>query len=166
MEFIAQCFFLLSLVYLCFHQRFARCRWFRPGICIALMAWVAAALWITTFSRSPGIGAAPELIPFHSYRELLAGGSPEIIRTNFMNAALFYPAGVLAASLLPERQSRCMRMLAVGLSLALFSLAIEYVQFRDALGQPEIDDVIHNTLGAVCGTIPVILKDLLYAPAQ
>lgn len=166
MEFIAQCFFLLSLVYLCALQRFARCRWFRPGICIALMVWFAAALWITTFSRSPGSGAAPELIPFHSYRKLLAGGSPEIIRTNFMNAALFYPAGLLAASLLPERRSRCTRLLAVGISFALFSLAIEYGQFHYALGRPEIDDVIHNTLGAVCGTVPVVLRDLLHAPTK
>lgn len=165
-EFIVQCFFLLSLGYLCFQRRFARCLWFRPGLCIALAVWIAAVLWITVVSRSPGSESVAELIPLHSYRKLLAGGSPEIIRTNFMNTALFYPAGILAASLLPEHQPRCMRMLSVGISFALFSLAIEYVQFRWTLGQPEIDDVIHNTLGALCGTIPVVLKDLLQAPAQ
>lgn len=164
LEFIAQGFFLISLVYLCVLRRFSRRRWFRLGIRIVLILWIAAVLWITTFSREPGPRFSPELIPFHSYRRLLADGTVEIIRTNFMNIALFYPAGLVATSLLPEHRTRCQRMLAVGISCALFSVAIEYGQFRFALGEPEIDDVIHNTLGAVFGTIPIVTKDLLYDP--
>ena len=78
-----------------------------------------------------------------------------------MNVALFYPAGLLAASLLPEKWSRCQKMLAVLLPFALLSMMIEYTQFRYALGESEIDDVIHNTLGAFIGTCPIIWQDIL-----
>lgn len=33
-----------------------------------------------------------------------------------------------------------------------------------ALGEPEMDDVIHNTLGALLGTLPLIIKDILHSP--
>lgn len=166
MDAIARCFLLLSLVYIPVLQRYAHCRWFRRVLRITLLVWAAAVLWITTLSRSPGSGFATELIPFHSYRKLLAGADPEILRTNFMNAALFYPAGVLAASLLPKDRPRWQQLLALGIPFALFSLAIEYAQFRFALGRPEIDDVLHNTVGAVCGAVPIILRDLLHDPTR
>lgn len=46
----------------------------------------------------------------------------------------------------------------------MFSGVIEYVQFFYALGEPEMDDVIHNTLGALLGTLPFIIKDILHSP--
>lgn len=164
LEFVAQCFLLLSLVYLCVHRRFAGDRWFRCGIWIALIVWAAAVLWITALSRLPNPGYTPELIPFHSYREMFATGVSEIIRSNFMNVALFYPAGLLTASLFPKRWQHYHTIISVGILLALFSLSIEYIQFSFALGKPEIDDVIHNTIGAICGTIPFVFKDILHNP--
>ena len=113
-------------------------------------------------SRSPDRAYHPEWIPFHSYRKLLATGVFEIIRTNFMNIVLFYPAGFLTASLLPEGWLCRQKLLTVGVLFALFSLSIELGQFYYALGEPEIDDVIHNTIGAVCGTIPIILRNIQY----
>lgn len=118
------------------------------------------------FSRSPDRAYRPEWIPFHSYRKLLATGVSEIIRTNFMNIVLFYPAGFLTASLLPEEWLCRQKLLTVGVLFSLFSLSIELGQFYYALGEPEIDDVIHNTAGAICGTIPVILKNIQYSPTM
>lgn len=115
-------------------------------------------------SRTPGAAYAPELIPFHSYRKLFETGNTEIIRSIFMNIVLFYPAGLLTASLLPEQWSYSRKMLTVGIAFALFSLMIEYAQFIYALGEPEIDDLIHNTLGAVTGTLPIIFRKILYDP--
>lgn len=82
-----------------------------------------------------------------------------------MNVALFYPAGLLAASLLPEKWSRCQKMLAVLLPFALLSMMIEYTQFRYALGESEIDDVIHNTFGAFIGALPIVWQDILHRPS-
>lgn len=164
LESITKCLLLLSLLFICIRQRFAHRRWLRRGLWIALCIWFSVTLWITMLSRTPGAAYAPELIPFHSYRKLLATGNTEMIRTNFMNVALFYPAGLLAASLLPEQWSYSRKMLTVGIAFALFSLMIEYAQFIYALGEPEIDDLIHNTLGAVTGTLPIIFRKILYDP--
>ncbi len=131
---------------------------------MALVIWVVAALWITVLNRVPGVVYTPELIPFHSYRKLIATGIDEILRANFMNVALFYPAGLLAASLLPECWGRRRLILFVGILFALFSLGIEYTQFAGALGEPEMDDVIHNTLGSIFGTFPIVFRDVLHDP--
>lgn len=166
LEFIVQCFLLISLVYLCVFQHFEHCRWFRRGVWATLIAWIAAVLWITILSRTSGTVHPPELIPFHSYRKLLATGTTEIIRTNFMNIALFYPAGLLTASLFPQKWTCLRKIWSTAILFAMFSGVIEYVQFFYALGEPEMDDVIHNTLGALLGTIPFLAKDILHNPVR
>ena len=94
---------------------------------------------------------APELLPFHSYRAVVAGENPELLRSNFMNAVLFYPAGLLGCDLLPEGWSRKRRIF-VGAGLCvLLSLGIECSQYLFSLGQAEADDVIHNGLGSLLG---------------
>ena len=165
LEFIARHFLLAALVYLHVLQRYKHCRWLRRGVWATLAVWIAAVLWITLLNRTPGTAYSPELIPFHSYRKLLATGTTEIFRTNFMNVALFYPAGLLTMSLLPEKWSYCRKLLTVGIASALFSFMIEYAQFFYTLGEPEIDDLIHNTLGAVIGTLPSIYLKPTQAPA-
>lgn len=40
-------------------------------------------------------------------------------------------------------------MLSVGISFVLLSLMIEYVRFHYTLGKPKIDDMIHDTYGAI-----------------
>ena len=102
----------------------------------------------------------PDLIPFHSYLELFETGNDEILRTNFMNIALFYPAGLLLAPQFPENWPRNRKMLFVGIAFALLSVVIEYAQFRYSLGEPEIDDVIHNTFGAITGALPIVFQDI------
>ena len=124
-----------------------------------LLFWGCAVLYLTIWSRS---GSSPYRIawlPFHSYREMLQTGNREILRSSFMNVALFYPAGLLTASLLSEQWPRRRKLMVTAIVFALFSLAIECTQSFCALGRPEIDDVLHNTLGAVCGAAPIILRD-------
>lgn len=68
-----------------------------------------------------------------------------------MNAALFYPAGLLLAELLPETWHSGRRF-AVSLgALAGLSLLIELAQYRFGLGLAQTDDVLHNGLGAALG---------------
>ena len=102
------------------------------------------------------------MIPFHSYRAVIAGENKEILRSNFMNLILFYPAGLLACELLPKSWSRAKRVILVAVLFALVSTGIEFCQYHFALGQAEVDDVIHNALGALIGalisTIPVKWK--------
>ncbi|MBR5293311.1 MAG: VanZ family protein [Oscillospiraceae bacterium] len=129
-------------------HRHQSCRWVRPGLRGALGLWIGAVLLATVLGREPSVFQTPSLIPLHSYREVLAGGNRELLRTNFMNVLLFYPGGVLCRSLLykKRRGGICAVLLLWGASLAL-----ELCQYRFGLGKPEIDDVIHNALGALLG---------------
>ena len=116
-----------------------------------LTAVLAAVVYITVGQRSGSGGYGVYLVPFHSFREVAAGGSRELYRSNFMNVLLFYPAGLLAVALLPERWPGWLRLAVTVLCLTLLSGGIEYVQYRFAMGRCEIDDVIHNGLGALLG---------------
>ena len=65
-------------------------RWFRSVLLAGLVLWGCAVVCITVFSREPG--ATLEFgVLFHSYRQVLAAGNPELLRSNFMNVLLFFP---------------------------------------------------------------------------
>lgn len=130
------------------HQRI----WRRLVTCL-LVVLMAFIFKLTLGDRSEGSNFQISLIPFHSYREVWAGGNPELYRSNFMNAALFYPVGLLAASLLPKKWPGWCNCLLAALFLMGVSIGIEYVQYRYSLGRCEIDDVIHNTFGALVGSL-------------
>lgn len=143
-----------SAVYLFLRAKFNTRRFWRRVIVLLLFIWLAVILAATLTGRTEGtVAASPELIPFHSYRAVMAGANPEILRSNFMNVVLFYPAGLLAAELCPARWSRIKRVVIVTLLFILLSAAIEFCQYCFALGLVEIDDVIHNGFGALAGTL-------------
>ena len=143
---------LVTGAYLMARWRLGKLRLWRAGITLVLLAWLAVIAAATLADRTPGsIPASPELLPFHSYRAVMAGENPELLRSNFMNAVLFYPAGLLGCDLLPEGWSRKRRIF-VGAGLCvLLSLGIECSQYLFSLGQAEADDVIHNGLGSLLG---------------
>ncbi len=154
---------VVSAGYLILRQWLGDKRLWRPVIALLFLAWLAVIAVATLTDRTPGIiPAEPELIPFHSYRAVIAGENKEILRSNFMNVVLFYPAGLFACELLPKSWSRAKRVILVAVLFALVSAGIEFCQYHFALGQAEVDDVIHNALGALIGalisTIPVKWK--------
>ena len=154
---------VVSAGYLILRQWLKNKRFWRPVIALLFLAWLAVIAVATLADRTPGlIPMEPELIPFHSYRAVMAGENKEIIRSNFMNVVLFYPAGLFACELLPKSWSLAKRVILVAVLFALVSAGIEFCQYHFALGQAEVDDVIHNALGALIGalisTIPVKWK--------
>ena len=154
---------IVSAVYLILHQWLREKRFWQPVIALLFLAWLVVIAVATLADRTPGIiPAEPELIPFHSYRAVIAGENNEILRSNFMNVILFYPAGLFACELLPKNWSLAKRAILVAVLFALVSAGIEFCQYHFALGQAEVDDVIHNALGALIGalisTIPVKWK--------
>lgn len=144
-------------------KRLAGFSWWKWFVAVLLLAATAGAIYTTLGSRTGGGNLQINLIPFHSYREVLAGGNPEIYRSNFMNAVLFYPAGLLATALLPEKWPGWCRCVLVVLLFAVLSVGIEYVQYTYALGRCEVDDVIHNTAGALAGSLAALLMPSLLA---
>lgn len=149
---------LLSAVLLfrCLVQQSRGQRLWRLGLVGAMVLWIGMMLYITILNRQPTLTQPVfEWVPIHSYREVASGGNPEILRSNLMNVALFLPAGLLLGGLLPCGWTVPTRLLTTLSLAACFSLGIEYVQFARLLGRGEIDDVIHNTLGAMLGCLTV-----------
>lgn len=145
---------MVSAAYLILRQWLSVKRFWRPLIALLFLAWLAVIAAATLTDRTPGIiPAQPKLRPFHSYRAVMAGESKEILRSNFMNVALFYPAGLLACELLPKSWGRIKKVVLIAVLFALVSVGIEFCQYHFVLGQAEIDDVIHNILGALIGAL-------------
>lgn len=128
--------------------------YWKVGIALLLAAWTAVILYGTLGQRTEGGNlSGPILTPFASYYAALHGGPKELYRTNFMNAVLFYPSGLLACELLPRRWHWLWRAVLITAVFALVSAGIEFTQYRFGLGLAEVDDVIHNALGTLLGAI-------------
>lgn len=154
-----------ALGYYVLHRTCAHKRWWRAGSVLMLILWAAAAICSTVMGRNGGQSGIFQVIPFHSYREMLAGGNPEILRSNFMNVLLFFPAGLLFAGLLPRRWTFGKKLVCAMLICFLFSLGIELTQFTLGLGLGEADDILHNTLGALLGVVGFRLAEC-FPPRQ
>ena len=139
-----------ALIYCTLYRRYAGRRWLQPGVGGLLAGWFLAVLWTTILNREPGAYESC-WIPLHAYRLILSGEHSEMYRSCIMNALLFYPGGLLLAGLLPQRLRYRHGMLCTVVCFGLFSLSIELCQHFLQLGTAEIDDVLHNTLGAAAG---------------
>lgn len=141
-------------------------RIWKLAVILGLFMWAASVVIQTIFQRTPDASLQPIWQPFQSYVDALKeGGQKELLRSNFMNAVLFYPAGLLLVSLLPEKWHSRRSLLIVLLLCTGFSLAIEFAQYRYHLGLVQTDDVIHNALGAYLGAavfllIPKVIKQI------
>ena len=140
-------------IFLRLQERFGSSIWWKIFLLAGLTGGMAVILHQTVLNRGAAVVNAVCLMPFHSYREVLNGGNPEILRSNFMNVVLFYPAGLLAASLLPRKWPRWIRAALPFLLLVSFSAGVEYFQYSHQMGRAEIDDVIHNGFGALLGCL-------------
>ena len=127
------------------------------NLCV-LVVTVSAVLYLTVFSRKVGIYDVV-LVPFSALSE--AKKEPERYRSMLMNVFLFFPLGMACANAFSDKMKMRRRViLVVAIGFAL-STAVEYIQYRFSLGMAETDDVICNTLGALVGSLSVILADFL-----
>lgn len=154
----AQYMLALGLLVIFLKDYFQKKTWWKPILAALLLAWMAVLAYATVFSRPVGEYGTPELIPFHSYREVDNGGSWEILLSNYMNILLFFPGGLFLGAILPRHWPWVLRILLSGLFFGLFSAAMEYIQFSWQLGLVEIDDALHNTLGALLGGVFGVLQ--------
>lgn len=145
---------LTTVGFLLLRERFGKTPYWETGIPLLFLAWIAVILFGTLGQRTEGGNLSqPVLTPFASYYAALNGGSKELYRTNFMNAVLFYPAGLLGCEVLPTRWKKGWKAVLVTALFALVSFGIEYTQYRFGLGLAEADDIIHNALGTLLGAI-------------
>lgn len=143
-----------TVLFLWLRVKIANQIWWKIGISLLLFCWISVILYGTIGQRSGGTDyREPILIPFYTYYAVLTGSSSELLRESLMNALLFYPAGLLTFEALPGKWSRWGKTLLIILSFAILSTGIEIQQYRLAIGLVEVDDIIHNTLGAILGTL-------------
>lgn len=145
---------LATVIFLLLRKKFGNTPYWKAGIPVLLVCWIAVILFGTLGQRTEGGNLSePILKPFASYYTALNGGNKEIYRTNFMNAVLFYPAGLLSYEALPKQWRKVLKVVLITCVFALVSIGIEYSQYRFGMGLAETDDVIHNTLGTLLGAI-------------
>lgn len=157
---------LLTILFLMGYRRCQHNLWCKVMLGAVLLCCTAVVIYATVGNRGGGHEVRLNLIPFHSYRAVQAGATPELYRSNFMNVALFYPVGLLATVLLPEKWPGWCKVVLVVVLLMAISAGVEYAQYSYALGDCEIDDVIHNTAGALTGSLAVVLFPMLEAFAR
>lgn len=112
---------------------------------ILFVAYILFLLWLTVFSRETRIGDRIfKWQLFWSFRAWIASepnGKSESIQ-NINNILVFIPFGLL----FPVKKWK-----PLFITVLLFSVTIEAVQYIANLGWCEIDDVISNALGAAIG---------------
>lgn len=145
---------LVTVVFLILRKKFGNTPYWKAGISILFVCWIAVILFGTLGQRTEGGNLSmPILTPFYSYYTALNSGNKEIYRTNFMNVVLFYPVGLLGYETLPKRWKQVWKVVLITCAFALVSIGIECTQYRFGLGLAEADDVIHNTVGTLLGAI-------------
>lgn len=104
---------------------------------------VTLILWVTLFSRL-GSESRHFYPPFWSYRAILNGSRKDLYEV-IGNIILFVPIGIVSVLVL---RLNITRTILLGIAI---SLLIESCQWFLWLGSFEIDDVLHNTIGAAIG---------------
>ena len=145
-----------AAVYLSLRAYLGERRLWRWGLMAAFLLWCGVIAAATVVSREMDI-IEPRLLPFASYMEMRATGNVEIIRSNFMNVVLFFPAGLLFCDILPRRAGGALRVACSAALGAVCSAGIEAAQYFFSLGRAETDDVIHNTLGMLLGALVALI---------
>lgn len=89
-----------------------------------------------------------ELTPFWTYKAVLAHMPGVSVWDIILNVVLFIPLGFLVKSLYPQLRLSIMVLIAF-----CCSLFIETNQYLFEKGIVQIDDVMHNTIGAMIGWV-------------
>lgn len=141
-------FVSLAFAFSIVNKPFKKHDWYKICCGIAFVAYIFVILYATVFHRESLLeNRGLSLIPFASYK-IAFNGNEEGFRTCFMNALLFYPLGVAFYGFNNDKKIKLRYFILFAFCL---SLIIEVSQYIFCLGTAEVDDLIHNTLGAVIG---------------
>ncbi len=134
---------------------------------ILFVIYVIVLFYFLFFAESLGRTYAEReyhynLIPFHEikrfilYADIL--GTKAVVLNIFGNIAAFVPFGFF----LPVFSTRCRKFGFVFLYSFELSLAVEVIQLVTKVGSFDVDDIILNTLGGVCGYVIYHVLRTLY----
>ncbi len=118
---------------------------------LLLLACSACILYITLYSRGQTLTRIIYTDLFWTYREWFAGAANKGVSIAW-NIALFVPFGYFAAALIsPDGKSKTV-LLAAAVGF-VFSLLIEFIQYRTGRGTADTDDLFNNVLGTLLGAV-------------
>ena len=111
-----------------------------------LLFYLCFTFTITAVKRFPWKYARYELELFWSYKAAV-NGRTELLWENLWNVMLFIPIGCMVAGIFKKHP-----WMGIGFG-AVLSAGIEGYQLLAYRGVFEFDDIFHNTVGAVIGTV-------------
>ena len=121
-------------------------RYLKQWPILALMLYVAVVLYLTLFSRErTKLTENYIIIPRNKYYLVSIGWMPAIWEV-VNNVLLFIPLGILLPMVCV-----CMSWKKIALIAMSTSASIEFCQLVFSLGLFELNDILHNTLGAMIG---------------
>lgn len=113
-----------------------------------LLTFLSIVFGSTVFTREPTVRSY-ELVPFWSWREVVVVHDWALLQENLLNCILLFPMGML----LPLALDRTVRIRDSFIAGFLVSAAIELCQLVFMRGLFEWDDMIHNGLGCMAGSL-------------
>lgn len=155
---------LISCLYLILKRKVVNKKITNTVFLVSFTFYFALMIYSTLIDRSSGTESAGLcLIPLNSYYKFLQGNT-DIIRQSFMNVAFFYPFGFILGGL--DANFLKKRKWIIAIFAFAFSFCIESLQLIFHLGYAEVDDIIHNTLGAVIGMFAFSALEKLFCKIQ
>ncbi len=115
---------------------------------LALVVFLGIVFGSTIVTR-PGTIRQYELVPFRSWRDIIRYHDWTLLKENLLNCILLLPAGILLP-VIANHKIKWHQALLVGI---LVSAIIEFSQLIFMRGLFEWDDMIHNGLGCMLGSM-------------
>lgn len=126
-------------------------------ISICLLTTYCFLIFATTvLARTSQDAVSYDLTPFRLFRIEKWWLKHDLILQIQANIIMFVPIGFLLMEIGKRIKRKAVRALYVIMSILagfLFSVLIEYMQYRLHRGLCEVDDVIHNTIGTAVGVV-------------
>ena len=149
------CFIFLIFLYLCVWNKYReKFRFLNTITIISFLMYTCLFVSITLLNRIGTDIIETSLVPFYPYYGILTkdwnGEGFYIAQTLIGNIILFMPLGIVFSLLFKGKKKI---ILMVVFCAFVISLSIEVMQYSFRLGTFEVDDLIHNTLGAVFGSL-------------
>ncbi len=126
---------------------------------VSFIIWIIVVLFATLHRQSDSETVRSFQPLFQSYID--AQSNSESYRQNFLNVVLFFPGGLFLQSLFPARWSKVVSIVIPTLLLGVLSFVIELIQLYYNLGLAQMDDILHNTIGALLGAIGALVVTTL-----
>lgn len=132
----------------------------QPVLLCILMIYLFVVMYITLFNREIGVRRSM-LEPFFEIRSMIDTKRYQYwLGQIFGNLIMLFPLGVLLP-MISDWFEKTKRTALAGLTVSLF---IELTQYITGRGLCELDDIVHNTMGAIAGIL--VYKKIIFVSTK